>query len=218
MVAEKFGKEHRHVLDAIRNLVAQNSAARFFYKSEYENRGKQYPMFIMNRDGFVLLVMGFTGPEALNLKINYIDAFNSMEEKLKNLPQNLTRLELLEMALEAEKKVIALKPKADFADRVIDTGNLVDIGQAAKLLKLGFGRNTFFNKLRNDGIFFSKRNEPKQQYINQDYFELREDVIERTNHPDLAITKVLVTQKGLYWLSKKYGGNFESGLPLLQVS
>lgn len=44
------------------------------------------------------------------------------------------------MALESEKKAIALKPKADYADRVIDTETRVDIGQAAKLLKLPFER------------------------------------------------------------------------------
>ena len=57
-VAEDFGKQHRHVLDSIRNLVAENSAAKLvFFESEYKNRGKKYPMFTMNRDGFTLLAM-----------------------------------------------------------------------------------------------------------------------------------------------------------------
>ncbi|NLO01458.1 MAG: Rha family transcriptional regulator, partial [Bacteroidales bacterium] len=114
LVAEKFGKRHAVVLETIGNLVTENSAAKFFYKSEYDNRGKQYPMYIMNRDGFSLLVMGFTGAEALKFKIEYINAFNRMEKQLKEFnPANISRLQLLEMALEAERKVIALKPKAD---------------------------------------------------------------------------------------------------------
>lgn len=65
-VAEHFEKEHKHVLDSIRAiLAAENSAAKFFHETTYENRGKQYPEYLMNRDGFALLVMGFTGKAAL---------------------------------------------------------------------------------------------------------------------------------------------------------
>lgn len=72
LVAEKFGKEHKNVLRDIDNLVAQNSAAKsYFIESEYENRGKMYPMYIMNRDGFTLLAMGFTGKKALEFKLQY---------------------------------------------------------------------------------------------------------------------------------------------------
>ena len=85
MVAEKFDKQHRNVLRDIKEiLAAQNSAARFFYETTFNNRGKQYPMYLMNRDGFSLLVMGFTGKEALQWKIKFIDAFNKMEWKLNN--------------------------------------------------------------------------------------------------------------------------------------
>ena len=59
-VAEVFEKEHRNVTATIREiLAAENSAARFFHEITYENRGKQYPCYLMNRDGFSLLVMGF---------------------------------------------------------------------------------------------------------------------------------------------------------------
>lgn len=82
-IAESFGKEHKHVLDSIKNLVAENSAAKsMFYETTFENRGKQYPMYLMNRDGFTLLAMGFTGKAALEWKLRYIAAFNAMEKKL----------------------------------------------------------------------------------------------------------------------------------------
>ena len=82
-IAESFGKEHKHVLDAVKNLVAENSAAKsMFYETTFENRGKQYPMYLMNRDGFTLLAMGFTGKAALEWKLKYIQAFNEMEKKL----------------------------------------------------------------------------------------------------------------------------------------
>ncbi len=118
-------------------------------------------------------------------------------------------------ALEAENK--ALKPKADFADRVIDTDNKVDIGQAAKLLKLPFGRNIFFKQLKEKGIFFKNRNEPKQEYIQRGYFELRQHIVPTEHHGDLSVTKVLVNQPGLYWLSKQFGASFKEGLPTLNI-
>lgn len=84
-VAEKFEKEHRHILDAIRNLAAENSAAKFFTETTYINRGKKYPMYEMDRDGFSLLAMGFTGEKALRWKLDYIKAFNTMEAELKRI-------------------------------------------------------------------------------------------------------------------------------------
>lgn len=82
-VAEKFEKEHKNVLRDIKEiLAAQNSATKFFQESTFENRGKQYPEYLMNRDGFTLLAMGFTGNKALEWKIKYINAFNEMENLL----------------------------------------------------------------------------------------------------------------------------------------
>ena len=84
-VADNFGKQHKDVLESIRGiLAAENSATKFFYESTFTNRGKQYPEYLMNRDGFSLLVMGFTGEKALEWKVKYINAFNAMEQELRN--------------------------------------------------------------------------------------------------------------------------------------
>lgn len=85
-VAETFGKEHKNVIQSIENLVAEKSAAKFFAAGTYENRGKQYPMYYMTRDGFSLLAMGFTGKKAMSFKLQYIEAFNAMEATLKQVP------------------------------------------------------------------------------------------------------------------------------------
>ena len=83
-VAEVFGKLHKNVLAAIDDiLLAENSANKFFYKSSYTYRGRTLPEYLMNRDGFSLLVMGFTGKKALEWKIKYIEAFNAMERKIR---------------------------------------------------------------------------------------------------------------------------------------
>lgn len=82
MVSEVFHKRHDAVLRSIENLVSQSENTKlWFHKSTYkvEGNNKTYPMYYMNRDGFSLLVMGFTGRKALEWKIKYIEAFNQME-------------------------------------------------------------------------------------------------------------------------------------------
>ena len=86
-VAEKFGKQHKDVLENIRNiLVAENSATKFYQESIHEYRGQRFPEYLMNRDGFTLLAMGFTGKDALQWKMKYIAAFNEMEQALNSKP------------------------------------------------------------------------------------------------------------------------------------
>lgn len=84
-VADSFEKNHRDVLQSVRNLTAENSATtKMFFETTYKNsRGQEYPEFLMNRDGFTLLAMGFTGSRALEFKLKYIEAFNAMESHIK---------------------------------------------------------------------------------------------------------------------------------------
>ena len=84
-VAEYFGKRHTHVLDAIEEIYsAENSAQSFFFETTYkDDSGKKNKMYLMNRDGFSLLAMGFTGKKALKFKLAYIQAFNAMEKILQ---------------------------------------------------------------------------------------------------------------------------------------
>lgn len=83
-IADHFGKQHKDVLENIHNiLAAENSATKFYQETTYQNRGKDYKAYLMNRDGFSLLAMSFTGKKALQWKLKYIEAFNEMEETLK---------------------------------------------------------------------------------------------------------------------------------------
>ena len=84
IVAELFGKRHDRVLRAIDNLVEslpKNGERKMFIQSRRKaDDGRFHRMYLMNRDGFSLLVMGFTGKKALEWKLKYIDAFNQMEK------------------------------------------------------------------------------------------------------------------------------------------
>lgn len=86
-VAERFGKQHKHVLDSINDLIGgvAEKSADLFIPSRYQHlQNKQwYPEYLLTRDGFTLLAMGFTGQEALKWKLKYIEAFNEMEQYIK---------------------------------------------------------------------------------------------------------------------------------------
>ncbi|KZT94619.1 putative antirepressor protein [Lactiplantibacillus plantarum] len=97
-VAEVFEKNHRDVLKAITNLKrdVRNFAQMFSETNIPDSYNRNRRAFYMNRDGFTLLAMGFTGDKALQFKLQYIEAFNSMEEqaKLPTSPREIARLAL----------------------------------------------------------------------------------------------------------------------------
>lgn len=84
-IAETFGKEHRRVLQDIRELAcSEEFRVLNFVQSEYMNlQNHKQPMYLMTRDGFTLLAMGYTGEKAMQFKEAYIKQFNAMEELLK---------------------------------------------------------------------------------------------------------------------------------------
>jgi anti-repressor protein len=193
-VAENFGKEHKDTLESIRQiLAAENSATKsMFYETTFENRGKQYPMYLMNRDGFTLLAMGFTGKAALEWKLKYIAAFNEMEKKLTEQPQ-LTRSQLLATALiaaheeleEKDKQIETMKPKALFADAVSASGQSILVGEMAKLLSqngIQMGQNRLFQWMRENGYLIKDKkrtdyNMPTQKSMELRLFEIKETSI-----------------------------------------
>lgn len=83
-VAEDFEKRHADVTEIIRKLTTENSAVKnMMIESKFEHRGNEYTEYLLTRDGFSLLVMGFTGSKALQWKLKYIEAFNKMEQAIK---------------------------------------------------------------------------------------------------------------------------------------
>ena len=94
-VAANFEKRHDNVIRDIEELINQNSilssensilsSQKYFIESSYkvEGNNKTYKEYLLTRDGFSLLVMGFNGEKALNWKLQYINAFNQMEEYIK---------------------------------------------------------------------------------------------------------------------------------------
>ena len=106
-VAEKFGKEHRNVLKAIDNLLEtllkiEQPSKMFFVSRRRADDGQYHRMYLMNRDGFSLLVMGFTGKDALAWKLQYIKAFNQMEKLIQE--KNTAAYQIADQAEKATRR------------------------------------------------------------------------------------------------------------------
>lgn len=86
-VSDTFDKNHRDVMESIRNIESTINTAEFsalFYLDSYKaSNGKMNPMYLMTRDGFTLLAMGYTGAKAMKFKLAYIKQFNAMEKILQ---------------------------------------------------------------------------------------------------------------------------------------
>ncbi|GAC46176.1 Phage anti-repressor protein [Pediococcus acidilactici NGRI 0510Q] len=120
-VAEVFGKRHDNILRDIENLKKDilNFEEMFSEGTEPDLYGRDRRIYFMNRDGFTLLAMGFTGKKALKFKIKYIEAFNQMEETIKaeriQLPK--TPMEVLRLMFEATEET---NKKVDRIDSDVD--------------------------------------------------------------------------------------------------
>lgn len=86
-VADEFEKRHDNVLQDLRNLECSNKFRLLnFQESTYKNeQGKKQPEYLMTKDGFTFLVMGYRGKKASQFKETYINRFNQMETFIKNL-------------------------------------------------------------------------------------------------------------------------------------
>lgn len=112
-VAKDFEKRPSDVNEAIETLIkgcAEKSADLFIESSYQHPQNKQwYKYYEITRDGFSLLVMGFTGKKALEWKLKYIEAFNKMEQ---SIIKHYNELESLEIQAKADRAT-AMKMNAE---------------------------------------------------------------------------------------------------------
>lgn len=218
-IANNFLKRHDNVLRDIESIKKDvlNFEEMFHKGATKDSYGRSQPCYFMNRDGFTLLAMGFTGKQALEWKIKYINAFNKMEKQLKSTTPQLTGEELMAKALiEAKpvlerqnKQIIEMKPKALFADTVAASDSSILVGQEAKLISQSgckMGQNRFFAWLRENGYLCSKGenyNMPTQKSREMDLIEIK---IRTVTNPDGSVRETktpVITGKGqIYFINK----------------
>lgn len=136
-VAKVFGKEHRNVLRDIDKLKKDvlNFEQMFQEGQEPDSYGRARRVVYMNRDGFTLLAMGFTGDKALQFKVKYIEAFNKMEQAIREayLPQ--TPEEQLRLTMKVTNRLVGRVDKVEKdVKHILDTTQ-VDDQQRHQLLK-----------------------------------------------------------------------------------
>lgn len=220
-VAGNFEKRHDHVLRDIDNFRKDvPNFGEMFQKIELpDGYGRSQKVYLMNRDGFSLLSMGFTGQKALKWKLKYIEAFNVMEKELNSPERIMARalkmadakiLEFKNNIKMLENKVEQDKPKVIFADAVTTSKTSILVGELAKILKQNgheMGQNRLFEWLRNNGYLIRRKgtdyNMPTQLSMELELFEIKETSI---THSDghISVNKTpKVTGKGqLYFVNK----------------
>ena len=116
-------------------------------------------------------------------------------EALRELADRTEKME----ALQKQNKL--MQPKAEFFDAVTDSKTAIPIGDVAKILDIGIGRNKLFEFLREKNILTSD-NRPYQRYIDAGYFRVIEQKYEVNGEVRINI-KTLVFQKGIDWIRKQ---------------
>lgn len=225
-VSESFEKQHDKVVRDIDNIIEGGipkiGDTPLFIESTYRHpQNKQlYREYLMTRDGFTLLAMGFTGQKAFNWKLKYIEAFNKMEKMLNNSSPSYAIEDPIERAKawikeQEEKRLLAkeihdLQPKVVFADSVTTSKTSILVGELSKILKqngVEIGQNRLFEWLRANGYLIKRKgtdyNMPTQYSMERGWFEIKETTI---NHADghISINKTpKITGIGqLYFINK----------------
>ena len=213
-VAEELEVEHKNLLTKIDDYREKfgglSFSHEFYIESVFENRGKQYRNYLITEKGIAQLVGGYSAavPKAFNLNVAYINEFERMRNALTGGKVPSSFKEALQLALEQEEKLEALRlenkaqaqkitedrPKVLFADAVSSSDTSILIGDLAKILKqngYNTGQKRLFEDLRNSGFLMksgSSRNMPTQKSMEMGLFEVKETTI---NNPDgsIRITK-----------------------------
>lgn len=223
-IADNFEKRHDHVMrdiDAMKKDVP-NFGEMFFETTAPDSYGREQRAYLMNRDGFTLLAMGFTGKAALEWKLKYIAAFNAMEKQLAQRPQ-LSRAELMAQALIAahdelehkDRQIAELTPKGIFADAVNASNKSILVGELAKLLcqnSVQIGQNRLFVWMREHGYLIkdpkrSDYNMPTQRAVEQGLFEIKETtVVHSDGHTSINKTPKVTGKGQIYFVNQFLNG------------
>lgn len=221
-VAAFFEKRHKDVLEAVDNLLLLEPSLRERHFRPTQNSlemptggHRTVRAFEMNRDGFTLLGMGFTGAKALQWKLRYIAAFNAMEAQLlkqtevPNLqdPKQLLKLltDYANKAIELEAQVDELRPAAKALDRIAVADGSLNITNAAKTLQVKPG--ILFDYLRAKGWIYKRLGTNLdvgyQDKIDAGLLEHKIHTVTKPDGGELVKLQVRVTPKGLARLAKE---------------
>ena len=230
-VAYDFGRRHSDVIKGIEDKMKVNEILRspkYFIESTYiDKSNRQSKEYLLTRDGFSFIVMGFNGKRADEWKLKYIEAFNTMERKLKEIskPDSYMIDDPIERARrwieerEQYNKVVSeLEEQNSFVNKISESNGSMLVREVAKLASKGnitIGEKALWNKLREWGYISKKSTEPMQSAINAGWFEVIERVVERDGKSFVYKT-TKVTNKGQIHIIKKLSKESENKLKKIQ--
>lgn len=220
IVAEGTGAQHRAVLQLIKQN--QQDFEEFgrveFEMQPFETAGgtQKRRVAILNREHAILLMTYMRNNDVVRqFKKNLIHAFTDMEKRLAASPKvdasQITRLELIQIAMNAEQERLALEaknkelePKAEAYSSFIEADGKYSIGAVGKML--GIGQNKLFRELRNRRVLISKgnmRNTPYQHYMH--HFEVKAYTITHSDGTESVRHTTYVQPSGIDFIRKKLG-------------
>ena len=224
-VAEIFEKEHRRVLQDIRELsCGDDFRLHNFVQSSYINsQDKEQPEYLMTRDGFTLLAMGYTGSKAMQWKIKYIETFNRMEAELSTpfaIPK--TYAEALHLAAELEEKRLVLEakiehdaPHTNLGKTITASHDCITVAEFVPIMKqagIKYGydgkrlwQNNLYDMLRRDGFLLTRpKNMPSADARDEKIFFVEEKTNYDAYGNEHINKQTLITGKGQTHLINYY--------------
>jgi anti-repressor protein len=224
VIAEQLGKEHKRVLQDITEK-SLHDFVQWIKPSKYKaNNGQEYSEYLFTKDGFILLMMNYTGYN--DFKVKYIKAFNEMEKALQNPLSMLLSLSKEQLAMnnlqlaqmiqekdevieKQEVKLVEQKPLVEFAEQVSNSCDSIEIGLFSKIIQdenIDIGRNKLFQWLKDNG-YLMKDNQPYQKYKTEGYFKVVE-VPFKTPYGIRIGSKTLITGIGQIKILNKLKSSF----------
>jgi len=218
VIAEKFGKRHDNVQRDIRNIIKENPewGVLNFEETPYSDpqNGQAYHMYEMTRDGYSMLVMGFTGKKAMEWKIKFLEAFNAMEQRLRadSTPAVLSGPQLMAAALieaDATIKKQTLEMEGMRADveahtRLVKAEGSLAITEAAK--NLAMRPKDLFQWLSESGWIYKRPGTAYwlgyQDKCNRGYLSHKTTTVMRGDGTEKITEQVRITAKGMDRLAR----------------
>lgn len=221
-VAEMVGKEHKNIIRDIRGYLEEFSQLNFepsdfFRESTYKRRGKEYPCYLITKEGCEFIAHKLTGVKGTEFTAKYIKRFHEMENIIKeHVPQGK---ELLALAvLEAQKtieeqtaQIEEMKPHAVLGQAITTANTSILVGDLAKILRqngVNIGAQRLFGWMRENGYLIKRKgtdwNLPTQRSMDMGLFEIKESVHIDGNGFNKINRTPKVTGKGQQYFVNKF--------------
>lgn len=223
-VAEVFGKRHDTVLrdievqiEKIQQAGEKEFSLHNFAESTYENgRGRKYRKYNLTEDAFTLVVMAYVTPEAMKMKIRFINEFKRMKDYIQQLNEPSYMIEdpvsrakrwisEQEERQQLEQALKIQEPLVNFAQSCMAAEKSLLVRELAKLASkngIMIGEKRLFQKLREWKMIMANKNEPYQEYIERGFFEIAQGVRQVNGTPKSWLT-MRITPKGQAFIINK---------------